>query len=436
MSNPVPALAPAQKGGWLRAIVLGILGLGGGAVGTYATAVVDKFARPPLPVANFAATADGLTLTCQNHATGETGWWDFGDGTALEPFTPAQPEAKHAYAKPGTYSVKLTVRNFTADENERTVQVEVAAGAKDTPGAPQIAGFAVQPVTPVSVAPATYRVTADVKDANHTVWDFGDGRLEVVEGSGKIDRLVTFDKPGSFPVQLVAHNGKAATKQTMAVKVDAATAGMLMAVLKVTDTGARVERATRSETVAVPAPKEKAPPGFSKSIAARAGFTLVEAVPATANTAGVKNLKVEIAMDKRSATVSGEWAGDPKSGKGAGSDLLVPIKLTEERSTTTTPTVTMVTGAFMAAPGRAGAGFAPLPLPSVPTGVAGGKRQLQLEIRQVAMSGPALVLVNVPLAAQAPGQPLWGATVNVGGVPCAFEAVQDADSLRVGYTTR
>jgi PKD repeat protein len=210
-------MAEAKKGGWLKAAVVGMLGLGGGAAGTYATAVIDKVVKPTLPVANFAVAADGLTVTCQNHATGETGWWDFGDGSPLEPFAPSVPAVTHAYPKAGTYSVKLVVRNFTADENDRSVAVEVGSGGKGSPAAlPQIAAFAVQPLTPAAVAPATFRLTADVKDADSCVWDFGDGRLEVA-GGGKIDRLVTFDRPGAFPIQLVAHNATAAAKPLHAV---------------------------------------------------------------------------------------------------------------------------------------------------------------------------------------------------------------------------
>lgn len=129
--------AQPRRGGWLKAALIGLFGLGGGAAGTYGTAFLDRVAKPPRPVANFAVAADGLTVVCQNHASGESGWWDFGDGTALEPFDANQPEQKHTYAKPGNYTVKLTVRNFVADENERSVPVEVAAAAKDTP-APQI----------------------------------------------------------------------------------------------------------------------------------------------------------------------------------------------------------------------------------------------------------------------------------------------------------
>ena len=208
----------------MKAGIVGVFALGSGIAGTYATQVVNTVIKPGKPVANFSVAAEGLTVTCQNQATGESGWWDFGDGTSLVPFS-ADETVSHTYAKPGSYTVKLTVRNFLRDENERSVPVEVATGPKELP-APLITGFAVTPVGSSSMAPATFRVTGDVVNAEHCVWDFGDGRLEVADG-GKIDRMVTFDKPGQFPLSLVAHSGKQAVKQAAAVKIDAAPAGTL-----------------------------------------------------------------------------------------------------------------------------------------------------------------------------------------------------------------
>jgi PKD repeat protein len=415
--------AQPKRGGWLKAALIGMLGLGGGAAGTYATALVDRVAKPTRPVANFAVAAEGLTVVCQNHASGESGWWDFGDGTALEPFDAGRAEQKHTYAKPGNYTVKLTVRNFVADENERSVPVEVSAAAKDAP-APQILGFAVQPVSPVSVAPATFRVTAEVKNADNCVWDFGDGRLEVAE-AGKIDRLVAFESPGQFPVQLVAHNGKQAAKQAAAVKVDAPPAGSLMVVVKVTDTGTRPETATRSESVAVPVPKDKAV-SFSKTIVAKPGFSILIGAPAHPEVAGVKNLKVEVAADRKSATLSGEWAGDPKALTKAagGSDVLIPLKVTETRSGAIRPVVNTISGGTQnipfpdltvvpVPPGPPGpptvggvrpASYTPpapqpsaafeLPLPAGLTGMTGWDRRYQLSLTQ---GGRPLLTEVVPL---------------------------------------
>ncbi|HYH64588.1 MAG TPA: PKD domain-containing protein, partial [Urbifossiella sp.] len=354
--------------------------------GTYATALIDRVVKPSLPVANFAAAADGLTVTCQNHATGETGWWDFGDGTPLEPFAPGVPSVSHTYTKAGSYSVKLVVRNFTADENERSVAVEVGAGGKGGPGLlPRIATFAVQPVSPAAVAPATFRLTADVTNADSCVFDYGDGRMEVA-GGGKIDRLVTFDKPGPFSIQLVAHNATAAAKQGASVKVDAPTEGTLVAVLRVLDSGTRVERQTHNETVAVPAPKDARRAAFTRSVPARPGGVLVSAAPAGA-VAGVRNLRVEVSADRKAAVVSGEWAG-----KG-GSDVLVPVLLTEERTTTVQGMPETITGVFTTTGNRT---TLALPLPPAPTGIASPRRKMSLEIRQSGPGGTGRVVAAAP----------------------------------------
>ena len=363
---------PAKKGGWTKAMLIGLLGVGGGAAGTYATAVVDRVVKPTKPVANFATSADGLTLTCQNHASGESGWWDFGDGTALEPFKSDGQAVTHSYAKPGTYTVKLTVRNYFSDENERSVPVEIGA-AKEAP-VPSVSGFAVLPVSGSSVAPATFRLSAEVKNADNCVWDFGDGRLEVAD-SGKIDRMVTFDKPGPYGIQLVAHNGKQAVKQAATVKVDAPAEGTTMVLLKVTDGGNRLEKINVTETVVIPVPNEKKA-GFSKVVAARPGYTIAQATP-PATVPGAKNVKVEIAANSQSATVSGEWATDPKvSNKSAGgSDVIVVLKMTEARVRPISTMPTLVTGALVG-------GRAELPLPLHPDGeISSSTRTFEIEIR-------------------------------------------------------
>ena len=90
----------------------------------YATAIVDKVAKPPKPVANFGVTADGLNVSCNNLASGQTGWWDFGDGSTLDPFDPDAKQVTHTYTSPGNYSVKLVVRNFLNEENDRAVSVD------------------------------------------------------------------------------------------------------------------------------------------------------------------------------------------------------------------------------------------------------------------------------------------------------------------------
>lgn len=424
-----PTLAPAPpartKHGWLKAAVVGVLGLGGGAMGTYVTAVVDSVVKPTKPVANFATAPDGLTLACQNHASGESGWWDFGDGSPLEPFVPEQ-HITHAYAKPGTYHVKLTVRNYLGDENERAVPVEVANGAKDAPP-PQIGAFALSPVSPAAVAPATFRLTADVANAGACVWDFGDGRVEVSDG-GKIDRLVTFEKPGTFAVSLVAHNGKQGAKQSTPVKIEAPRDGTTMAVLKVIDSGTRVDRTTTTESVAVPVPSDKAATTFHKTVHARPNHTFTEAAVAEAPSS-VKNVKVKIAEDKRSAVVSGDWAGDLKATNKAagGSDAILRIKLGHERVAPHPLTVTMVTGTFAASGPVL---KAELPLPPAPVNLTGAKREYQLEIRSN-REGKSHTVLRAPADGKGSVGLPWAAKQKEQDVITTYSAKQEGDTVVV-----
>jgi hypothetical protein len=94
---------------------------------------------------------------------------------------------------------------------------------------------------------------------------------------------------------------------------------------------------------------------------------------------GARNLKVEVAPNKQSLTVSGEWAIDPRaSNKSAGgSDVIVPVKMIEERARALSPSVTLVTGPLVG-------GKAELPLPATPNDAA-ITREFQIEIR--AMTG-------------------------------------------------
>jgi hypothetical protein len=147
-----------------------------------------------------------------------------------------------------------------------------------------------------------------------------------------------------------------------------------------------VTRHTRNETVAVPAPKDGRRAGFSKAVAARPGAVIVSAA-AAGPVAGVNNLRVEVAADRKTATVGGEWAG-----KG-GADVLVPLQLVEERTTAVPGAAETVTGVFTSAGSRASLS---LPLPPAPPGLANAKRKMSLEIRQAGPTGTGRVLTAAP----------------------------------------
>src|SRR6516165_5752452 len=87
-----------------------VAGLLSGAALMYVSPLVDHFVKPGPPIANFGVDKDGLKITVRNQSSGgHEGWWDFGDGSALEPFDPNKTTLTHSYASGGQYPVKLTL---------------------------------------------------------------------------------------------------------------------------------------------------------------------------------------------------------------------------------------------------------------------------------------------------------------------------------------
>lgn len=364
--------------GFVKTILGAFIGLASGVGAMYATAIVDRVAKPPKPVANFAISADGLTVTCQSHASGESGWWDFGDGTPLEPFDSGQQSVTHTYAKPGNYSIKLIVRNFIMEENDRSVPVDLTTPPQLLP--PTIA-LQVEPVNPNPVAPATFRIRGEVKNADRVLVDLGD-RIEVATEPGPFERLVVFDKPGNFPIQLIGHTGKQAVKQTAMVTVTAAPTGSLSVSLKVTDVGTKLERRQVPETAIFPAPAKGAK-NPEQTLKALAGYTIKEAKIGKVTGAAMKNPKIEVAADGKTAKVSGEWAGDPAKG---GTETIVQVVFTEERPVSVTPMTDSASATFTT-------GTVTLPLPPAPA--PGVQRKMQLEFRQAVPGGATQVVGTV-----------------------------------------
>lgn len=398
-------------GGLLKAGLGGSVGLVAGFFGVYATSLVDKVAKPSKPVANFAVTADGLTVTCQNHASGDSGWWDFGDGTPLEQFDATEQTVKHAYAKPGNYAIKLTVRNFFAEENERTVPVDLTNPAASTPsGGLAVTNFTATPVGGVTAAPATFRVKGEVANAEKVLYDTGSDQLEVSDAPGSFDKLVVFEKPGTYPIQVIGFNGKNAVKRAATVTVSAPRSGTLSVVIRTGGTGTRVDRRTSTEMVAIPLPAKDAK-ALVKTLAARPGYAVVDArLGAVASTAA-KNLKVALAADKKAVTLTGEWTGSGNAAtkSAGGSDLMVPVILTQERSTPVTFRSETVAAHFATDAwlfgGESGTRVATLTLPQLPPGVTVVKRTLSLEVNETRADGLPVGIgsaaeLKLPLAAR------------------------------------
>src|SRR5437667_12632476 len=121
MSEEKAAVTAGGKRGWLKTIIGTVTGLFSGAAMMYLTPLVERVVKPAKPLANFAVEQQSLTVTFHNCSNGGEGWWDFGDGSPLEPVSPKQPSITHSYANSGAYTAKMSIHNFVGDESERSV---------------------------------------------------------------------------------------------------------------------------------------------------------------------------------------------------------------------------------------------------------------------------------------------------------------------------
>ncbi|HVK17608.1 MAG TPA: PKD domain-containing protein [Fimbriiglobus sp.] len=372
--------------GWMKGFVGAVLGLMSGAGMMYLSVIVDTVVKPSKPVANFAVAAEGLTVNFQNHSSGESGWWDFGDGSPLEPFDAGQQTVAHTYPKPGSFTAKLTVRNFLMEENTRTVPVDLSAATPQTLPM-SITGLQVEPVGAQAIAPATFRVRGEVQNAEKAILDLGDEKPEVITENGPFDRLVVIEKPGQFPIRLTGLSGKVAMQQLKTVTVSQPTAGSLAVVLRVTDTGTRVDRRETTTTIPVPVPAKGAKT-FEKVVRADAGCTVTEARIGKLASPAVKNVKAEVAADKLSVKLTGDWAGDAKAA--GGSDVLVPLTQIVEK--TVRVNLPVQPRSASVTPGQP----VDLALPPVPAGLTGHQRKMALEFRLATVTGATSVIQAVP----------------------------------------
>lgn len=113
--------------------------------------------------------------------------WEFGDGTTSRLQSPS-----HAFSKPGTYSVKLTVGNARGT-NSTTVTNAVTA----TPNSPLLAARFTASVT-AGAAPLAVQFTDDsTGPVVSRAWDFGDGTTSTATSP-----LKTYPVNGTYTVRL------------------------------------------------------------------------------------------------------------------------------------------------------------------------------------------------------------------------------------------
>ena len=379
--------------GWIKAVLTSIFGLISGAVLMYLTPLVNNVIKPGKPVPNFAQQISGLTVTFNNRSTGAThGWWDFGDGAALEPYEPGKDTISHTYAQPGNYNVKLSLQNLLGETSDRTVSVDLV---KSQAATPTIDTFKVSPVDPSNnSAPAVFKVFSDVTNAKLVAWDLGKGFK--VESNPSKFKLITLDEPGDYTLRLVAFNGDQVVEKSAQVFV-----GMYSskpaATLSVVYDGVQVDRMQKSETFVLAwDPKHQgATCPVTREWAAPAGWTIADAKydPPAKNV--IRNLKPEASTDRTRLRISGELF-KPKNlltTNVAPPQCVVRVEMTlERRSAPLKRTADPVTF-DLNAPGTTA-----MQLPPPPAGLEVQAKQIALQIKdgsKTVWNGPGL-----PTAAQ------------------------------------
>jgi PKD repeat protein len=174
------------------------------------------------PTARFTVNATtvetGTAVVFTSTSTGDPTSlvWDFGDGT-----TGSGATASKTYARPGTYTVRLTATN--------------AVGTSATTRTVSVVANVPPPVPAISVSPDTIRVGDPVQFGGSSTggpvsswsWSFGDGGT----GSSQQNPGRVFATAGTFTVTLTAENlaGSASTSRSVVVLPARPVAGFTLA---------------------------------------------------------------------------------------------------------------------------------------------------------------------------------------------------------------
>ncbi len=412
-----------KLGGWIKALLTSIVGLFSGAVLMYVSPLVNKAIKPGKPIANFSQQAQGLAVTFQNRASGGTdGWWDFGDGSALEPFAASQEAITHTYPRPGSYTAKLSLRNFLGDENERAVSVNLDGGAAN---APVIEVFKVLPPQPDMkdiTAPATFRLVAKVKNADLCIWSLGDDRpLDVSkDGSAYQRRVVTVKEAGQYTFRLVAVSGKQTVEKSETIWVNVGDDTVPAASLQMAYDAVQVERVKETWNMGARYPHDRKENTFNfRTELTKAGFVIIDAkFEEPIKSPLIKNPKLDFS-DKTRVRLIGEMT-KPAGFLGLQKNVPPPCWHTpvavilERRSAPVTKTTDPV-AANLAVPGTT-----TLLVPKLSDGwEVTGKPRLVLELRD----GNKVVYRDAKLPS--------GVVIPFKNRPCRVTAVEGPDQIRL-----
>ena len=430
--------ASEKKSGLFKTIIGAAAGLFSGAVMMYASPILDKVIKPAKPVANFGFESNSLAVTFHNRSSGgHEGWWDFGDGSPLEPVDLKQEFVTHTYPRPADYTAKLSLRNLIGDENERMVTVSIDPTKAVAP--PSVEAIEVTPLSSESYAPATFRVTCRVKNAPLCIWSLGDDQPFQItnDGSPVQDRLVTFNKAGGYIIKVAAVNGKQVKEGSEIVCVNEPPKGTIAAIMNVS------EQATLVESIKVPFVFEETWPAavkdksynFDRRAPSRPGFEVVDvlmptvkngqptglqgnrvvAVDGTLAGRGVKELRVQLEAEHHSVRLTGTMVKESSvlDKSPAAPKMVFPVTLVQERRSPTTRPNIPVTGSLQVP------GVTTLSMPPLPPDWRDTRRQARLELRD----GDRVLWQDSQLPKNAP--------VTIMNRRCLLTATQLGEQVRV-----
>ncbi|HYV37378.1 MAG TPA: PKD domain-containing protein [Gemmataceae bacterium] len=404
-------------GGWLKALIAAVFSAASGAALMYASPLLDSVIKPAKPVANFQAQVNGLNVTFQNKSTGgHEGWWDFGDGSAMEPFVPDEPAIAHTYAKAGTYTVKLSLKNIINEANDRTANVSVDPTEATSP---KIEAFNVIPVNG-DYAPAAFHVITKVKNADMCVWALGDRPMEFNPDppDGNQERYVTFKEPGIYVMRLAITNGKQTDEKYERVEVKAAPKGMVTATLAVTYEAARTDHKKTSPFVQMhfQVQDKGDVQTVIKQIQADPGFEFIKAdVVQPIKGPFVNSAKVQIDPAKRDTVVLTSELKRPSAKTAVAPACVVQLALVQQRRAVAVAKAPEPVSMNLAVPGTT-----LMPLPQLASGWEAKSRKMTLDLQQ---DGRSLGRFD--------GNMPHNAAVQIGGGVYVFSATEQNGQLRV-----
>jgi hypothetical protein len=249
---------------------------------------------------------------------------------------------------------------------------------------PSVKNWKVMPITPPGQSPATYRVNAEVQNADELIWLCGD-RVEHISAPqpGLIDKYITLEKPGVQPISLMVLSKTRKDPQVMVynAEVKSRKEDVYQAMMTITDTQSRTEDKVLRESPTMPLRDKagKETRGFSRTIAVSSPSAIIMSIevdPAQTKKAIRRDrVKVEIAKDGKSATISGDWqlSGNALMVDAGGSDMPVQLIVKERHQMPTTATESKISAQIDTTTWTAN-----MQLP--PAAAAGVKREISIDV--------------------------------------------------------